>query len=191
MLTVEEAEKRPKLLRFRYGKQAILQGALQHHKVPVLAYLTREDLETALMQGTITVDFGPGYQRKIFNVHRNNNIAYDKNKRPYEQERYWYFKEVKGIKGYGKDAEHKITVANQATFAADLQQFGLGKVLMVQYPDKHGKIVSRAGVLADTGGAFEHNLFQVDFLTEVMPVIRHFIKQIINYLIMSLPILWY
>lgn len=164
-LTLEEANARPELVRFHYGKQAILKGALANKPVPVLAYLNRDDLEAALMQGTIVADFGNHEQAKIFNVNRNNNIPYDKAKNPYKQERYWYFKPVNGIKGYGKDAEYKITVNSGVTFAADLEQFGLGKLLMVQYTDQTGKMTTRAGIFADTGGAFQKNLYQVDFLT--------------------------
>lgn len=163
-LSIEEANKNPHLIRLRYGKQAILAGALQRFNVPALAYVNRDDLESALMQGTIIADFGGTQGLKIFNVHRNNNIAYDKIKPPYEQERYWFFKQVDGIKGYGKDSDDKITVNIGVTFAADLSQFGLGKLLMVQYPDKSGTIVTRAGILADTGGAFNKNLYQVDYL---------------------------
>lgn len=165
-LTLEEAQSKPYLTRFQYGKQAILKGALQHKQVPVLAYLNRADLEAALMQGTIIADFTEaGHQRSTFNVHRNNNIAYNRAKNPYLQERFWYFKEVDGIKGYGKDAEHKITVQSQVTFAGDLDQLGLGTLLLVSYPDQKGGMVARAGILADTGGAFTNNLYQVDFLT--------------------------
>ncbi|WP_094092224.1 hypothetical protein [Legionella clemsonensis] len=162
-LTLEDAEANPALLRFHYGKQAILKGALTRKQVPVLAYLSRDDLEAALMQGTVIADFGKQHI-KTFNVHRCNNIPYEKAQNPYQQERYWYFKAVDGIKGYGKDAEHKITVNTEVTFAADLEQLGLGKILMIQYLDETGKIVTRAGILADTGGAFQHNLYQVDFL---------------------------
>lgn len=164
-LTLEEADAKRGLLRFQYGKQAILKGALTDKNVSVLAYLKRDDLEAALMQGTVIADFDtPGHQVKTFNVHRCNNIPYNKTQNPYKQERYWYFKQVEGIKGYGKDAEHKITVNSEVTFAADLEQFGLGKLLMVQYPDQKGKMVTRAGIFADTGGAFQNNLYQVDFL---------------------------
>ncbi|WP_454782146.1 hypothetical protein [Legionella sp. WA2022007384] len=163
-LTLEEADAKPELIRFQYGKQAILKGALAHKNVPALAYLHRDDLEAALMQGTLVADFGPNHQTQIFNVHRCNNIAYDKAKKPYQQERYWYFKPVAGIKGYGKDADHKITVNTEVTFAADLEHFGLGKLLLIQYPDRAGKMVTRAGIFADTGGAFQNNLYQVDFL---------------------------
>ncbi len=161
-LTLEEANANPKLTRFKYGKQAVLKGALEHQDIPKLAYLSRDDLESALLQGTIVANFGQ--DKKTFNVHRNNNVAYDRTKNPYQQERFWYFKQVDGIKGYGKDAEHKITVNPEVTFAADLTQFGLGRVLMIQYRDKSGAQVSRAGIFADTGGAFSDNLYQVDYL---------------------------
>lgn len=169
-LTLEEAKANPSLTRFQYGKQAILKGALVDKKVPVLAYLSREDLEAALMQGTVMASFGEHpRQEKTFNVHRCNDIAFDKAKHPFQQDRYWYFKPVKGIKGYGKDAEYKITVQSEVTFAADLKQLGLGKLLMVQYPDEKGNQVMRAGILADTGGAFQNNGYQVDFLAGSYP----------------------
>ncbi|WP_133135261.1 hypothetical protein [Legionella rowbothamii] len=165
-LSLEEANSKPGLTRFHYGKQAIIKGALVNKNVPVLAYLKRADFEAALLQGTVVVEFiDQGHKTQVFNVHRCNNIAYDKAKAPYQQERYWYFKQVNGIKGYGKDADHKITVNSEVTFAADLEQFGLGKLLMVQYPDPSGKLITRAGIFADTGGAFTHNQYQVDFLT--------------------------
>lgn len=167
-LSLEQANAIPSLTRFKYGKQAILKGALKNLAVPI-AYLSREDLESALLQGTVVAEFADSQRRAIFNVHRNNNIAYDRTKTPYAQERFWYFKQVDGIKGYGKDAEHKITVVPEVTFAADITQFGLGKLLMVQYPDKQGARVSKIGVFADTGGAFADNLYQVDYLVGSYP----------------------
>lgn len=161
-LSLEDAQKRPGLLRFRYGKQAILRGALAREKVPALAWLAREDLEEALLQGTLVADLN--HSPTIFNVHRCNDRPWEPGIHPYQQERYWYFKVVDGIKGYGKDADNKITVNSGVTFAADLERFGLGKLLMVQYPDQHQTLTTRVGVLADTGGAFHHNAYQVDFL---------------------------
>ena len=166
-LTIEEANSNPDLIRFQFGKQSILAGALKNKSVPVLAFLSRSDLESALLQGTVVADFGG--VKKIFNVHRNNNIPYDRTKNPYDQERYWYFKQVDGIKGYGKDAENKITVNPEVTFAADIEQLGLGKLLMVQYRNQSGKTISKAGIIADTGGAFADNLYQVDYLAGGYP----------------------
>lgn len=62
-LTLEEADAKPGLTRFQYGKQAILKGALTNKNVPPLAYLNRDDLEAALMQGTIITDY-PNHQKK-------------------------------------------------------------------------------------------------------------------------------
>lgn len=163
-LSLEQANKNPKLTRFQFGKQAILSGALNNKQLTELAFVNREDLEMSLLQGSVVADFGPKLGKKTFNVHRCNNIAYDRSKSPYEQQRYWFFKTVDGIKGYGKDADHKITVNPEATFAADLEQFGLGKLLLIQYPNKQGTTVTRAGIMADTGGAFAQNLYQVDYL---------------------------
>lgn len=168
-LSIEEANALPGLTRFQYGKQAILAGKLSLKQAPALAYLSRQDLEAALLQGTLVADFGGKSGQKTFNVHRNNNKNYDRLKKPEDQERYWYFKQVNGIKGYGKDAEHKITVDYGVTFAADLAQLGLGKLLMIQYQDQRNNLITGMGILADTGGAFTDNLYQVDFLTGAYP----------------------
>lgn len=63
-LTLEEANATAGLIRFQYGKQAILNGALANKNIPALAYLKRDDLEAALMQGTIVADF-PNNQSKL------------------------------------------------------------------------------------------------------------------------------
>lgn len=169
-LSLEQAKKKPGLVRFRYGKQAILQGALSHEQVPALAWLAREDLEAALLQGTLVAETNDARKPvTIYNVHRCNDKPWDKTKTPYQQERYWYFKVVEGIKGYGKDANNKITVDPGVTFAADLARFGLGKLLLVQYPAGHQVTMTRIGIMADTGGAFDNNGYQVDFLTGTYP----------------------
>lgn len=56
-LTLDEANAKPGLIRFKYGKQAILSGALKNQPVSELAYLSRDDLEAALLQGTVVADF--------------------------------------------------------------------------------------------------------------------------------------
>lgn len=170
-LSLEEAElKKQQLTRFKYGKQQILTGALDHQKLAKpLIYLTREDLESALLQGTIVVEVN-GKQR-VFNVHRNNGIAYDRTIKPYEQNRYWYFKQVNGILGYGKDANHKVEVLPEVTFAGDIYQLGLGSLVFAKFDfKKHSEY--RMAVMADTGGAFENNLYQLDYLAGSYPGIK-------------------
>ncbi|TVQ74200.1 MAG: hypothetical protein EA373_00430 [Oceanospirillales bacterium] len=170
-LTLEEADaKRDQITRYRYGKQAIVakessptQAGYMRNQAPPLIWLSRNDLEGALLQGTAVVD-EPNGQRRYFNVHRNNGIAYDRTIRPEQQERYWYFKEVPGVLGYGKDADYKIPIRPQVTVAGDIFQLGLGRLILLR-TEEHGQPVFRLTVLADTGGAFHDNLYQLDWLS--------------------------
>ena len=62
-------------------------------KVTSLAYLTRNGLEEAIMEGTILINFTDGY-KAFFNVDRNNGISYIRGLKATAQKRYWYFREV-------------------------------------------------------------------------------------------------
>ncbi|WP_151669978.1 MltA domain-containing protein [Nitrincola schmidtii] len=169
-LTLAEADaKRDEITRYRYGKQAIVaketssESSYMLNLAPSLIWLSRSDLEGALLQGTAVVD-EPNGQRRYFNVHRNNGIAYDRTIRPEQQERYWYFKEVPGVLGYGKDADYKIPIKPQVTVAGDIFQLGLGRLILLR-TEEHGQPVFRLTVMADTGGAFHDNLYQLDWLS--------------------------
>lgn len=170
-LTLAEADSNaPELTRYRYGKQAVVAMETKAETAqdftglaPPLVWLSRADLEGALLQGTAVVQDEQG-QRQYFNVHRNNGVAYDRTRRPEEQERYWYFKEVAGVLGYGKDADEKIPVRPKVTVAGDVFQLGLGRVILLRTTE-HGEPVYRLTVLADTGGAFHDNLYQLDWLS--------------------------
>lgn len=166
-LTSSEAEaKKDQLIRYRYTKQDAVNGKLDALGVKPLVWLPRQGLEDALMQGSLMVTMPDGQQR-MFNVHRNNGIGYDRNqKNPWLQRRYWYFKEVAGILGYGND--DKVVVEPTVTFAGDVFNLGLGKVVAMRYLQQ-GKPVVRLGVLADTGGAFLPNLYQLDYLAGLFP----------------------
>ena len=162
-LSLEEADANRALTRHRHGKQAVLQGVLEENRLaPALLWLSRADLEGALLQGTAVVEHQG--QRRYFNVHRNNGIAYDRTIRPEQQERYWYFKEVPGVLGYGKDADYKIPIRPEVTVAGDIFQLGLGRVVLLQTRE-HGKPTYRLTIMADTGGAFHDNLYQLDWLS--------------------------
>lgn len=163
-LSVEQAAlQRDRLLRFALGKQQIVQGALETKpaKAPALIWLSREDLEGALLQGTAVVPVSHGY--RYFNVHRGNEVPYNRQLKPEQQQRYWYFKEVSSVLGYGKDADDKIPIKPEVTVAGDIPQLGLGKLILLNFTE-HGKPVWRLTILADTGGAFANNLYQLDWL---------------------------
>ncbi len=152
------------ITRFQLGKQDIVNGALEQKplRAPVLFWLSREGLEGALLQGTAVVPSGKGY--RYYNVHRTNGIPYDRTKTPEQQQRYWYFKEVQSVLGYGKDADYKIPIKPEVTVAGDIPQLGLGKLILLATPES-GVMHYRLTILADTGGAFANNLFQLDWLS--------------------------
>jgi len=165
-LKLEDADKLGnKITRFQFGKQDILKGALEQKplKAPALIWLSREDLEGALLQGTAVIPAdNKGY--RYFNVHRSNGIPYNRLLTPEQQQRYWYFKEVKSVLGYGKDADYKIPIAPKVTVAGDIVNLGLGKLILLATPER-GTVHYRLTVLADTGGAFANNQFQLDWLS--------------------------
>lgn len=170
------------LNRFKYTRQQIIAGALLKNKLATpLVWVTESALHDVLLQGTGVLEVEG--KRRYFNVHRNNGIAYNYSIGKTEQPRYWYFIETPEIMGYGKDQASKIAIKPQVTFAGNVADIGLGKLLMVSYetphlvntPDtdkghanalesKKTHTVSRLGILADQGGAFDNNLFQLDFL---------------------------
>ncbi|MBE8967900.1 hypothetical protein IQ277_17060 [Nostocales cyanobacterium LEGE 12452] len=154
----------------RYTKQDVLSGIYEpggreFGKVTPLAYLTRNGLEEAIMQGTILINFTDG-DKAFFNVDRNNGIAYIRGLKATAQKRYWYFREVDDIKGYGYKIDAKISIKPGVTFAGDVLNVGLGKVIVIEHTQA-GRKHLQMGVIADTGGAFLPNLYQLDFLAGI------------------------
>ncbi len=154
----------------RYTKQDVLSGIYEpggkeFGKVKPLAYLTRNGLEEALMQGTVLINFTDG-SKAFFNVDKNNGISYVRGLKATSQKRYWYFRQVDAIKGYGHTIDAKISIKPGVTFAGDVLNIGLGKVIVIEHT-KNGRKHLQMGVIADTGGAFLPNLYQLDFLAGI------------------------
>jgi len=160
-LTLEQAdEKKVTITRYKYTKQQVLTGVLdKQHLAKPMIWLSRDDLEDTLMQGTVMIEGEDGKPLSFYNVHRNNGIGYDRNLKKEQQGRYWYFKQTDSVLGYGKDASYKIPIKPLVTVAGDLAHLGLGKLIMLSHNSEH-----RLVVLADTGGAFENNQYQLDYL---------------------------
>jgi hypothetical protein len=157
-------------IRIKYTKQDVLKNiyepkGIEFGAVEPLAYLDREGLESALMEGTVLIKFTDGTSA-FFNVDRNNNIPYIKGLDPIEQKRYWYFKPVNAIKGYGGTIQTKISLKPGVTFAGDVLNIGLGRIVVTENLIS-GKPQLHMGIIADTGGAFLPNLHQLDFLAGV------------------------
>lgn len=169
-MSLQEAEKhKSSLCRFRYTKQQVLTGVYDQGGAEPLVWVTRRGLEEALMEGTICVELPEG-EKRFFNVDRGNNIPFDptiKNHR--HQKRYWYFGRVRQPNGYGLDIGSQMPIFPGTVFAGDIHNLGLGKVMGVFYNEPgSGKPKMMLGVLADTGGAFRPNLFQLDYYVGVL-----------------------
>lgn len=165
----------------KYTKQDVLSGIYEpggkeFGKVETLAYLTREALEAALMEGTVLINFTDGSQR-FFNVDRNNGMSYIRKLSQTAQKRYWYFRQVDAIKGYGYKIDAKISIKPGVTFAGDVLNIGLGKIVVIEN-NHNGVKHLRMGIIADTGGAFLPNLHQLDFLAGIFPNQQDFEKHI-------------
>lgn len=161
----------------RYTKQDVLSGIYEpggkeYGKVKPLAYLTRTGLEEALMQGTILINFTDG-SKAFFNVDRNNGMSYVRGLKATAQKRYWYFKQVDAIKGYGYKIDAKISIKPGVTFAGDVLNIGLGRIVVMEHT-KGGRKQLQMGVIADTGGAFLPNLYQLDFLAGIFQSQKEF-----------------
>jgi len=163
--TLEQAEReKEQLTRFRYTRQQVISGVLLEKKLAnPLVWLTEEALHDVLLQGTGVMQVDG--KTRYFNVHRNNGIGYDYGIGKREQPRYWYFAEVPSIMGYGKKLADKIAIKPQVSFAGNVADLGLGKLILMSYSGEDG-LLSRMGVLADQGGAFDNNLFQLDMLVD-------------------------
>jgi hypothetical protein len=154
--------------RFKYSKQdivtkdplkSIFNKPAFKGKVKPLVWVSYEGLEEAMMQGTVIVKM-PDKRQVVFTVSKNNGVAYDNLKGGKEQTRYWYFKVVKNNR-FGKDKSGVV-------FAGDLYNIGLGKIIAIQYRNNiTKKLEAGLGVLADSGGAFTHNLYKLDFFAGV------------------------
>ncbi len=160
-LTLEQADaKKASITRYQYTKQQVLTGVLDKQGLAKpMVWLSRDDLEDTLMQGTVMIEDNHGKAMHFYNVHRNNGIGYDRNLKKEQQGRYWYFKQTNSVLGYGKDASYKVPIKPLVTVAGDLAHLGLGKLIMLSHNNEH-----RLVVLADTGGAFENNQYQLDYL---------------------------
>lgn len=157
----------------KYSKQQVLAGILNQPsnkgKAKPLVWLSRSDFEDALMQGTVLVKMPDGKER-VFVASQCNGIEYDKNnKDPWTQKRYWYFNESYNSSSSAV-VQFKKRLANRqnVVFAGDIFNIGLGKIIAIKHinPFTQKKEI-RLGVVADTGGAFTRNLYQLDLFAGV------------------------
>jgi hypothetical protein len=162
-LPAEEIAGGPPDIRMKYTRLDVYAGVFEEGgeaagKARPLVWLTRELANQALMQGSIEVATEDGHVR-MFNVHENNGIPYDPAVKDGNlQRRFWYFREVVGILGV-----EQIPLRPHAAVAGDVYNLGLGKLMALTWDMGRGPELHLA-LLSDTGGAFQPNLFQLDWL---------------------------
>lgn len=153
--------------RRRYTRREVMEGAYDQGGATPLAWLREEHVHDAIMQGSVQVTFPDGVSR-LYNVEASNGIPYEGGKRGRDQDRYWYFAEVPAPRGYGvAGGDHVILEAGVAV-AGDVYNLGLGRLVAIQHPSREGAVL-RLAVLADTGGAFQPNLSQLDWFGGAFP----------------------
>ena len=123
-LSTEQAEQQKNTLtRFKFTRQQVIAGAIEQQALAKpLVWITEQALHDVLLQGTAVLEVNG--KTRYFNVHRNNGIAYNYHIGKTEQARYWYFAEVPGVMGYGKEIDEKIPLFPQLSLAGNVKQLG-------------------------------------------------------------------
>jgi hypothetical protein len=175
-----------KSIRKKYTKQQIISGVFNYKinktKAFPLAWLTRNDFEDALMQGTVIINF-PDKKSKIFIVDCSNGIDFNqKNKNIKNQKRYWFFTELKRSAPSVEQIKKNMSRRKNVIFAGDIYNIGLGKLIAIAHtnPISHNKEL-RLGILADTGGFFMKNLYQLDLFGGIFSsraILKNYLKQL-------------
>ncbi len=151
----------------KFSKQTILSGVFEKapykNKVRALAWLTRSDFEDVLLQGSVLVTF-PNNTHKIFMVDICNGIKYEKKIRDTKkQRRYWYYRDAKSNIASLALFKKRVTLRKNVILAGDIYNIGVGKIIAFRHINQITKTPEvYLGVLADTGGAFINNLYQMD-----------------------------
>ena len=168
------AEGHPKESLYTHSRIDILAGILENQShVQPLVWLTQNDALEAQMQGTVEVSF-PDKSKKLYNVHLHNNMPYQKGVPYTEQHRYWYFRAVDFVYGWGED--DKVPITKDTSFAGDVENLGFGTIMWIQSPQR-----SQMGLLVDTGGAFQPNIGQFDWFIGSVRNKEHFYERATEY----------
>lgn len=153
-------------LRTRFTRQELLAGVYEAGgaaagQATPLVYLTQRGFLEANLQGTIEIT-APGLAPALYNVDRSNELPYVRGAAPLAQKRVWYFRKVDGVYGWGPEPAQRVRIEAGATVAGDVANLGLGRLVALRVPTPGGAQL-RLAVLADTGGAFDGNLGQLDW----------------------------
>lgn len=148
--------------RSRHTRAEVFGGVYERDPVATpLCWLRPADAYDALLQGSIEVG------GRLLNVDVHNGRPYRPGVAAEAQEALWYFREVDALYGVGGPGD-KLRLQDGASVAGDVHNLGVGRVFALEYPGPTGTSL-RLVVLGDTGGAFQPNLFQLDWLAGRFP----------------------
>lgn len=159
--------------RGRYTRRQVMEGAWQTGPdaggAQALVWLPEGAVHDALMQGSVEVRFPDGHTT-VYGVDVPNGIAYVPSKRGRDQDRFWYFRPLPGgPRGWGQPGLPDVQLQAGVTVAGDVYNLGLGRLVLLDHPDGAGGTTLRLAVLADSGGAFQPNLCQLDWYGGAFP----------------------
>ncbi|MSP56332.1 MAG: hypothetical protein EXR69_12130 [Myxococcales bacterium] len=158
--------------RSMYTRAQVMAGAYQTGPASAaarpLVWLTEDAVHDAIMQGSTAVRHPDGSVH-TYGVDVSNGIAYVASHARRAQDRYWYFRErPHGPNGWGPPGSPEIALKAGVSVAGDVYNLGLGRLILLEYPEGAGTTL-RLVVLADSGGAFQPNLCQLDLYGGAFP----------------------
>lgn len=149
-------EKQKDLLRFKYTRQEIIDGALENRpEVTVLGWVTLEDYKEIAKQGSGIINFEKGITKLC--------CVAKKNEKPGKDSYYFFSFKDKSIDSKRSKFPIKPDPVEGVTLAGNIEGLGLGKLFFMVSPNYHKNYLEgRFGLLTDTGAAFKDNFHQVD-----------------------------
>lgn len=153
--------------RTRYTRREVCEGAWrtgpEAGRSTPLVWVGEDAFHDALLQGSAEVRLPDG-RVTTYGVDVSNGIPYVPGRRGRDQDRFWYFEALpEGPRGWTQPGLPEIHLRAGATVAGDVYNLGLGRLLVLEHPDGAGGTTLRLAVLADSGGAFQPNLHQLDW----------------------------
>lgn len=159
--------------RTRYTRREVCEGAFRTGpdagRSTPLVWVTEAAFHDALMQGSAEVATPDG-RVVTYGVDVPNGRAYVPGRRGRDQDRFWFFRALpEGPRGWGPPGLPELNLRAGVAVAGDVFNLGVGRLVVVEHPDGRGGTTLRLAVLADSGGAFQPNLHQLDWYGGAFP----------------------
>ncbi len=164
----EIRQNKSKHIRFSYGRKKIMRGILDNKKEmkKPFAWVMVSEYKNLVRQGSGMLAFSDGTHAMV-EVAAHNGMKGD--------DSYWYCALIPEVP-QGKKYHHKIRPLPGVSFAGDIENVGLGKLLCtIGINQETGKREAHLGVLMDTGTAFKNNPYHLDLYMGYFDNPLHFV----------------